>query len=133
MPRKKQIRKKNASIDIKIEPDIKEAFDAKCQANDVTMTSVIRAAIFKYLGEMDGESEYIKLCKALYSIGFFVEDRDDGSQHPLADPRTLFIRKEKESPWIVAEEAVFGDAKNISVIDAAITQGRCAIEKEGNL
>lgn len=51
MPRKKQIRKKDASIDIKIEPDIKKAFDAKCQANDVTMTSVIRAAIFKYLGD----------------------------------------------------------------------------------
>ncbi len=49
MPRRKLERRKSEYIQVAIEPDEKEAFDAWCAANDITMSDVIRKEIASYI------------------------------------------------------------------------------------
>ncbi|MCY7273127.1 MAG: hypothetical protein LH702_05115 [Phormidesmis sp. CAN_BIN44] len=73
----------------------------------------------------DYKAEYQKLCIALGEIGLYVEDRDDGSDYPLADYRRLFIRNEQhEIPHVVAKEYPYGDDDQIKRIDGAIVYGQ---------
>ena len=49
MPRKKLDKTKNASIQVPILPEEKEAFDAWCQSESTTMAEVVRQAIAPYI------------------------------------------------------------------------------------